>query len=158
MDGTRKLDEAGKPIPVYTNDNIAEFARTWTGFVSRDLRGNLENKRISYSNQVDPLLINPERRDAFPKMNLYGGFLGDTYPLCNDLMPRAFLRAGAKFRYLGRRGVPDLLNGDTKWVFGDATSSPHKQLFTPWSNSSLLAQLSNAQIMEMPADSKAQSY
>ena len=43
-----------------------------------------------------------------PKSNLDGGFIGDTYPLCYDLPPRAFLHAGATYRYLGYSRHPQL--------------------------------------------------
>ena len=34
-DGTKKIDEVtGQPIPTYTNDDIVNFARGWTNFVS----------------------------------------------------------------------------------------------------------------------------
>jgi hypothetical protein len=48
--------------------------------------------------------ILPERRDAFPKMDLHDGYIGDRLPLCNSLAPRAFLRAGARYSYLGTTG------------------------------------------------------
>jgi hypothetical protein len=35
-------------------------------------------------------------------MNLYSGYLGDGYPLCEDLPEKAFLRKGATFVYLGK--------------------------------------------------------
>ena len=31
-DGTMKLDENNIPIPTYSNDDITEYARVWTGF------------------------------------------------------------------------------------------------------------------------------
>lgn len=31
-DGTMKLDENDIPIPTYSNDDITEYARVWTGF------------------------------------------------------------------------------------------------------------------------------
>ena len=43
-DGTRKLDSTGNPIPTYTNDDITQYARLWTGFQQRQLRGNVEEK------------------------------------------------------------------------------------------------------------------
>ncbi len=41
------------------------------------------------------------RRDSFPKQDLDGNFIGDSYPLCKDLPRRHFLRKGAKYRLLG---------------------------------------------------------
>ena len=123
LDGTRKLDKKGNPIPTYTNNNIVSFSRAWTGFFDRELRGNLEQKRISQANQVDPTFIRAERRDMFPKMNLYGGYLGDAYPLCTDLPPQSFLRTGAKYRFLGATGVPELINGRDHWDYGENQES-----------------------------------
>jgi hypothetical protein len=34
-------------------------------------------------------------------MDLDGNFIGDTYPLCDDLPSKQFLRKGAKYRLLG---------------------------------------------------------
>lgn len=52
--------------------------------------------------------VRGQYRDAFPKSNLHGGHLGDGVPLCNQLPERAFLRRGAKFRYLGRYRGPEM--------------------------------------------------
>ena len=45
-------------------------------------------------------------RDLFPKVDLNDGHLGDRYPLCVDLPERSFLRAGARYSYLGRSSIP----------------------------------------------------
>jgi uncharacterized protein (DUF1800 family) len=41
-DGTPKLDENGKEILTYTNNQITEYARVWTGFRAAFARGNIE--------------------------------------------------------------------------------------------------------------------
>lgn len=41
-DGTMILDSSGNPIPTYSNDDITEYARLWTGFESPAKRGNIE--------------------------------------------------------------------------------------------------------------------
>ena len=38
---------------------------------------------------------------AFPKTDLNGNFIGDTYPLCTDFPDQHFLMKGAKFRLMG---------------------------------------------------------
>jgi uncharacterized protein (DUF1800 family) len=130
-DGTRQLDAGAAPLPTYTNDDIGELARLWTGFKGRNLRGNLEQKRISaLKNLVDPMFVQPEARDAFPKMDLYKGHVGDAFPLCADLPPQHFLRAGARFRFLGRRGVPDLVPGRDIWEYDDP-APVNQPLFAP---------------------------
>ena len=68
QDGTNTLDEAGAAIPSYANENIVEFARAWTGFKGRDLRGNIEQKRISTANQVS--VTDPTRTPNSPTLQL----------------------------------------------------------------------------------------
>lgn len=81
-------------------------------------------------NDIDPNYLDPTSRDPFPKINLYERYLvrtslepalclpfvlslllkqaccylcpqGDGYPLCTDHPERAFLRVGAKYRFIG---------------------------------------------------------
>ena len=107
-DGTPVLDETGGTIATYDNEDIMSFARAWTGFERRKKRSNVENFVPGpNSNRIDPLMINPEWRDVFPKNNLSGGFLGDRYPLCEDLPDKMFLRKGARYRLLGSSRVPE---------------------------------------------------
>lgn len=118
--GTLQLDAAGAAIETYDAFLIQSCARVWTGFVNQPLRSNQEtadaNPMASGTNIVDPMRqynspvtdgnFAPSRRDPFPKSNLIGGYIGDTYPLCKDLPVRSFLRAGAKFNFLGSSSVP----------------------------------------------------
>jgi uncharacterized protein (DUF1501 family)/uncharacterized protein (DUF1800 family) len=136
-DGTQKLDANSQPIPTYTNDNIIEFAKLWTGFRLRPVRGNIEEKRISNSNQLDPMVVVAIRRDSTPKMDLHHGHIGDSYPLCTDLPPQSFLRKGAKFRFLGSSGVGDHIPGSERWNFSDV-GEVNEPLFTPDSSTSAL--------------------
>jgi hypothetical protein len=140
-DGTQVLDDNYDPVPTYTNDNIVEFAKIWTGFRHREYRGNLEQKRIAQANQVDPMRIDAAWRDPFPKMDLYHGHIGDAYPLCTDLAPQAFLRVGAKFRFLGTRGKSEYITG-RDWDFSEP--APNEPVFTPSADSALFATLCNA--------------
>eukprot|EP01052_Picozoa_sp_SAG31_P011017 SAG31_NODE_614_length_13525_cov_4.312230_5_plen_1443_part_00 len=143
-DGTKKLSENGQLIPTYNNDDIVEFAKCWTGFDTRPIRGNIEQKRISaISNQIDPMRIVADRRDPFPKMDLHQGHIGDAYPLCTDLGPQPFLRVGAKYRFLGLTGKGDYVPASDRWDFGD-TSPINEPLFTPDSSSPLFTALCNA--------------
>jgi hypothetical protein len=42
MDGSYMTDpDSGLPLPTYSNDNIEDFARIWTGYDTRETRGNL---------------------------------------------------------------------------------------------------------------------
>ena len=42
-----------------------------------------------------------EWHDVYPKPKLDGGYLGDGYPWCSEQPSQAFLRQGARFRFLG---------------------------------------------------------
>lgn len=101
-DGTYILDGDGDVIQTYGTHNIMTFARLWTGWDRRALRGNLETENGNLSpNHIDPMEIKPKWRDPFPKSDLYRGHIGDAHPLCNDLSPRHFLSKGALYRYRG---------------------------------------------------------
>ena len=106
MDGTQQQDGAGQPIPTYDNDDIMDFSRAWTAFDLQAPRGNLEHYFGDDSeNMIDPMQLKPTWRDAFPKMDLHDGYVGDGHPLCAELPPRSFLRVGARYRYLGSNPV-----------------------------------------------------
>ena len=112
--GLLKLNDDGTPavpnIETYTNKHIESFARGWTGFSRVGVRGNIESERKGSSdNRVDPLKIISAWRDPFPKMNLKGGFIGDGFPLCTDLPVQSFLKAGATYRLMGARALPQLM-------------------------------------------------
>lgn len=107
-DGTPKYDGEGNLIETYTNDHIESFARAWTGFDRVDPRGGIEQGWSE--NRLDPMKINADWRDAFPKPNLSGGFIGDGYPLCQDLAEKSFLKSGAKYRLLGGSPFPELMH------------------------------------------------
>ena len=83
------------------------FLGAWTGFVAQKTRGNFEAlcyvtmNNAPQTNAIDPMRIVPEWRDTFPKTNLRGGYIGDTYPLCQGLPPKAFLSKGATYRFIG---------------------------------------------------------
>ena len=101
MDGTMKLDTQGNQIQSYTNDDIAEYARVWTGFTQQGPRGNVEERERG-NNSIDPMKIRMNWRDHYPKMGLKGKYIGDGFPLCSDLPSDTFLRKGAKWRLLGK--------------------------------------------------------
>ncbi|CAE7942256.1 unnamed protein product, partial [Symbiodinium necroappetens] len=42
-DGSRMLDSEGSPIPTYSNEDIMNFARVFTGFDEQGARGNIEH-------------------------------------------------------------------------------------------------------------------
>lgn len=84
-DGTGKVGEDGLPLRVYTNSDIEEYARVWTGFVSQHARGNAE---IRYdNNRIDPMRILEGHRDKFPKMGLNRVYIGDGTFACSRCRP-----------------------------------------------------------------------
>ncbi|KAL7569392.1 hypothetical protein ACA910_010477 [Epithemia clementina (nom. ined.)] len=108
--GLVMLNEDGTPAyggaNTYSNDDITEYARVWTGFRRQHRRGNIENG--SWDNKIDPMEIRASWRDLSPKMGLRGKYTGEGLPLCADLPAQHFLKAGAKYRLLGKRAFPEL--------------------------------------------------
>ena len=107
--GTQVNDAHGAPVHVYSNDDIMEYARVWTGFIAQPWRGNIESV---LENRVDPMDIDMNFRDRLPKMGLDHKYIGDGYPLCADLPRKHFLKQGAVYRLLGSSSSPQLQVGD----------------------------------------------
>eukprot|EP00586_Coscinodiscus_wailesii_P017163 CAMPEP_0172518280 /NCGR_PEP_ID=MMETSP1066-20121228/290722_1 /TAXON_ID=671091 /ORGANISM="Coscinodiscus wailesii, Strain CCMP2513" /LENGTH=2420 /DNA_ID=CAMNT_0013300633 /DNA_START=56 /DNA_END=7314 /DNA_ORIENTATION=- len=107
IDGTLQLD-AGSSVPTYDNRDIQNFARAWTGFTHQNMRSNFEALETEWLNRMDPMRIEADWRDPFPKMDLHSGFVGDKKPLCIDLPAKQFLRTGAVYRLLGSSPRPEL--------------------------------------------------
>lgn len=113
MDGTPQRNSNGILQKAYSNEDIMAFSRIFTGFRRQNQRANTENKKPTGSqNKIDPLRLDPQIRDLFPKMNLYGGYIGDGYPLCSDLPSKMFLRKGALYSYIGSRPLPEIIEED----------------------------------------------
>jgi uncharacterized protein (DUF1800 family) len=72
-DGTLELDNEGNAIPTYDNDDIAEFAKVFTGLRRPLDRTNIE---IFYGNYIDPMRIQSWRHDFSTKTLLDGSTLG----------------------------------------------------------------------------------
>jgi uncharacterized protein (DUF1800 family) len=70
QDGTRKLNASGKPIPTYTNQDITQFARVFTGFQY----GQEDPTVNSYplENYDRPMKVWDEEHDMDPKTLLRG--------------------------------------------------------------------------------------
>ena len=105
IDGTKEKDANGNEIPAYTNENVAHFARVWTGLNLQNPRKNIEmapsGAYREFHNYIDPLQMKATDHDIFPKPDLDGEFLGDGYPQCNMLPSKHFFRKGATYRYTG---------------------------------------------------------
>ena len=101
-DGTPVVDDSGQGVPTYTQADILDYSRAWTGFKLQTRRGNYENfKGDNSANYVDPLQLDAVRRDRFPKLGLDGKYIGDGVPLCTSLPRAGFLKAGATYKYMG---------------------------------------------------------
>jgi hypothetical protein len=136
MDGSPKLDSEGNVQLAYTNDDIMSLSRVWTGFDFQPRRGNIEG----VFNRIDPMRIDANWRDRFPKSDTTGGYIGDMfYPLCEDLPNHTFLKKGAKYRFLGSSTQPELMS-DPAELASDVTT---KRIALD-SNSALKAILCNA--------------
>lgn len=75
--GKEKLDANGRPIPVYTQLEINEFARVFTGWsfcnVS-DINGQCPSARLGVINFTDQMKLNPIKHDGLSKsLRLYVG-------------------------------------------------------------------------------------
>lgn len=103
----------------YDNTDIVSFARVWTGFDTQPERGNIENQQgtVWTTNVIDPMRIRPQWRDRAPKTQLNGGYLGDGYPLCDELPARPFLARGARYVFTGN------LSMYARWGWGQYGAS-----------------------------------
>jgi uncharacterized protein (DUF1800 family) len=111
--GNQVRDAQGQPVQAYSNEDIVEYARAWTGFKSQPQRGNIE---VDSENRVDPMTIDETWRDRFPKMGLNRRYIGDGYPLCADLPDKHFLSKGATYTLLGRSPLPLRQRDPTDWL------------------------------------------
>ena len=79
-DGTFKYDSNGELIPTYNNENIAEFAKVFTGLNRPDkfvyYNSSVYPNYEEYQNQnyVDDMKFISWRHDYNPKIDLYGPF------------------------------------------------------------------------------------
>eukprot|EP01052_Picozoa_sp_SAG31_P027285 SAG31_NODE_2540_length_5538_cov_7.680859_4_plen_734_part_01 len=73
--------------------------------------------------------IRAQFRDPFPKMDLDGKFLGDSYPLCSDLPSKAFLKPGAVYSFLGSSSQP-VLHAESGHIILNASTSALYQFLT----------------------------
>ena len=68
MDGSIVYHENGiLPQETYSTSTIVSYARSWTGLVKSPERGG--------ATSLDPMTINIQKRDLFPKSNLVNGFI-----------------------------------------------------------------------------------
>jgi cullin-associated NEDD8-dissociated protein 1 len=102
---------------------VVTFARLFTGFDRRPERGNT-NAKASF---IDGMALKPAWRDRFPKTKLDSGYLGDGYPLCQDLPPKGFLAKGARYQNTGASSVEgSALDGSANWAVLRGRFTPSK--------------------------------
>eukprot|EP00931_Biecheleriopsis_adriatica_P030525 TRINITY_DN1799_c0_g1_i2.p1 TRINITY_DN1799_c0_g1~~TRINITY_DN1799_c0_g1_i2.p1 ORF type:complete len:1902 (+),score=314.24 TRINITY_DN1799_c0_g1_i2:62-5767(+) len=116
LNGTCQKDKENNTLPTYSNEHIMDFARVFTGFLGSPFRQNIEIRQ-EHDNFIDPMMMNANRHDVYPKPDLDGNYLGDGYPLCADLPRGAFLVKGAKYEFLGYT-----YTGDTDVFLLDSSS------------------------------------
>jgi len=116
-DGTPVV-ENGVVVPAYTQRHVRNFARAWTGFTNAAKRINVE-QYVEVANKFDNMWINGVERDPFPKIDTLNGYIGDGYPLCNDLPEKHWLRKGARYRFQGGNGRPELGEQDNARYYTD---------------------------------------
>jgi len=157
--GTTVVDSAGYEVRTYTNKDITEYAKVYTGLRRRKMRGNIEDPREPGgwgNNQVDPMETNAWKKDHFPKLGLDRQYIGDGYPLCTDIPAQHFLKQGAKYRLLGSNPNPELLNDPNKidWVDNWDRGSP-KRLSLNFNSSALAAALCKGNVNDCQPSSIA---
>jgi uncharacterized protein (DUF1800 family) len=70
QDGSLLLNGNNLPVLTYTNDDIMEYARMWTGFKQQPRRNNIEDFPSPWTGSlVDPMMIRVEARDSLPKVS-----------------------------------------------------------------------------------------
>ncbi len=114
-DGTQLRDQFGRVTQTYTNLDIMSNARVMTGFSFTARRGNIEELFRSPKSRQDPLRIEVDKHDFFPKSSVDGNWIGDRYPLCVDLPKYHFLKLGAKFVFRGGTSLPILQYNPPHW-------------------------------------------
>lgn len=114
-DGTEMRDQYGRVIQTYSNLDIMSNARVMTGFSFTARRGNVEELFRSSKSRQDPLRIEVDKHDFFPKSSVDGNWLGDRYPLCVDLPKYHFLKLGAKFVFRGGSSLPTTQYNPPQW-------------------------------------------
>lgn len=88
------------------------------GFIRRPARGGVStsNREWFERSSLDPMWIDPEGRDVFPKTDLLGDYIGNrAVPLCVDLPQKHFVRKGAIYRLLGGTSNPVFQHDPHYW-------------------------------------------
>ncbi|NPA59530.1 MAG: DUF1800 family protein [Epsilonproteobacteria bacterium] len=74
-DGSKVVDKKGRPVPSYTQDDVNEMARVFTGLDFRLARGKFGNTGLRYGDLIHKMVCFDEYHDSEPKK-----ILGKTIP------------------------------------------------------------------------------
>ncbi|CAK0794593.1 unnamed protein product [Prorocentrum cordatum] len=136
-DGRVVVNDKGEDVPTYTNENIINFARVFTGFVRwNDMRMNIElATEGSTANYIDPMKIRGRPHDIYPKPDLYSGYLGDGYPVCSSMPERPFcsLEPGSNSAASQRRIARNSTSITTRGIW-PASSQARRRIRMPASS------------------------
>lgn len=81
QDGTQMLDQNGNPIPTYTQDNVNNLTKVFTGWTYCNL--TCANSAPGILNYKDPMIINPANHDTTAKTLLnYPNAISPIIPAC----------------------------------------------------------------------------
>lgn len=85
QDGTVQTDNQGNPIPTYTQENINNFSKVFTGWTFCETTALCPSRTAGATNYKDPMLINPSNHDLTEKTLLnYPNAVNTTIPACQN--------------------------------------------------------------------------
>lgn len=85
QDGTMQIDNQGNPIPTYTQEDINNFSKVFTGWSFCETTAVCPNRTAGAPNYKDPMLINPSNHDLTEKTLLsYPNAVNTTIPACQN--------------------------------------------------------------------------
>ncbi|HKP70743.1 MAG TPA: DUF1800 family protein, partial [Pyrinomonadaceae bacterium] len=80
-DGTRQVDQQGQPIPTYTQEDVNNFSKVFTGWTF--CNQTCPNSGLGINNYKDPMLLTPANHDLSSKTLLnYPGAQNTVIPAC----------------------------------------------------------------------------
>ena len=83
QDGTRQLNQQGQPIPTYTQEDVNNFSKVFTGWTF--CNQTCPNSGFGINNYKDPMILVPANHDLSAKTLLnYPGAQDTTIPACTN--------------------------------------------------------------------------
>jgi uncharacterized protein (DUF1800 family) len=94
QDGTRRLSQEGNPIPTYTQDEVNNFSKVFTGWTYCNF--SCPNSQTGILNYKDPMILVPANHDLTQKTLLdYPGARNRIIPACTNCTDDAAIEAYA---------------------------------------------------------------